>query len=618
MIRSVLRTLILCGFLCAALGAQSRLFYHIDTRPSRETPGAIHVRIEAEGCPVGDVTFMIPAWKPGHYQIEEWQRRIRNVAARDGEGNVLKIAHADGERSWTVKDKQGEFVAIEYDTTTTHATKNWLSIEGPETLMFARGATNVPCPLKVEVPEKWTIECALVRETAEIPVFNADDYDDLVDAPLEIGELTTDTFEVAGKPHILVYNQPPLFDRKAMVEMTRTIVEYQASIMGGLPYARYYFMWHLHDAVPGTFMGGLEHRASTTLYLPQRYFKNDLIEQTASLVAHEYFHLWNVKRIRPWQLGPFDYTSKVPVRSLWLLEGVTDYYADETCRRTGLWSESRWLRQTLGEIQALYGNASYGDESAEASSLAAFDRPGGDGGIDYYNLGKLLGLLLDIEIRAATNNEKCLDDLMRVLFQRFGAPRPGYHDPDIATAIVDVSGVDMRSFLKDYVEGARDLPFEQTLAKAGMIFKRTEAIARAGSEHVGRLYPAIEVRNAGTPGEPRWIVSGDPGKNDLGLATGDEVVAFDGEVPRAPTASRTFVGRNVLAASRRKNDLSAKVVMSVRTNGVERQVSIAVPTRRRFTATTLEYATDVKDPLTRAIMDGRREVKKKSEPVPPK
>lgn len=584
--------LIVLAILCAVASAQRReLIYTLDARPAVEDRGVVHVSIRYEGVPDDPVAFSIPAWKPGHYEIEEWQSRISRVVAESGGGRQLAVNY-DGDRTWVVDSDRDEIVVIEYDVACPDAKSSWLACEGPETFMYVRNATaNVPCTLKVELPAKWKVECALAREKGDPPIFRAIDYDELVDSPLEIGELTTDSFEVDGRTYVLVYNVEPRFDRNAMVEMTRSIVSHQTKMMGIVPYERYYFMWHLHDVGPTSFTGGLEHRASTTLYLPQSYFQRAVVDQTAALVAHEFFHLWNVKRILAATLGPFDYSTKVPVRSLWLLEGVTDYYADMTCVRTDIWNESRWLRQMRGEIQSLYSNPSYLAESVEEASLAAFDRGYGEAGLDYYNAGKLIGLCLDLEIRSATDNKKSLDDVMRLLYERFALPKPGYKDSDIRSVVSEVAGRDMRDWFRDYVEGQKDLPFAVLLPKLGIEFTRTENRVRVSSSTIGALYPTVTVEETGDGDKKEWVVVSVGSRAGVDLSPGDVIESFDGRAPLAPGGNRTFIGRN-MASSLRKNSTSTEVTMRVRGKEASRSVKLPVPERIEYRIETMDWRKD--------------------------
>lgn len=584
--------LIVLALFCASASAQRReLLYTLDARPALDDRGLLHVTIRYEGVPDGPVAFSIPAWKPGHYEIEEWQSRIANVVAESAGGRQLPVTY-DGDRTWLVESDRDEIIVFEYDVTTPDARSSWLACEGPETFLYVRNATsNVPCTLKVELPGKWKVECALAREKGDPPVFRAIDYDELVDSPIEIGELTTDSFEWDGRTYHLVYNVEPRFDRTVMIDMTRSIVAYQTKMMGVVPFERYYFMWHLHDVGPNSFTGGLEHRASTTLSLPQSYFQRSVVDETASLVAHEFFHLWNVKRIRAATLGPFDYSTKVPVRSLWLLEGVTDYYADMTCVRTGIWSESRWLRQMRGEIQSLYSNPSYLLESVEEASLAAFDRGYGGAGLDYYNVGKLIGLCLDLEIRAATDNKRSLDDVMRLLYERYALPKPGYRDPDIRTVVSEIAGRDMSGWFKDFVEGNKDLPFATALQRIGVDFTRTETRVRVSSSTIGALHPTVTVEETGEGDRKSWVVVSVGSRAGLDLSPGDVIEAFDGRTPLPPSGTRTFIGRNMTSALR-KNSTSNGVAMRVRTGEATRVIRLAVPERIEYRIETMDWRKD--------------------------
>lgn len=590
----------------AARTDRTTLNYRIDARPAATTKGAIHVTVEAlnlnEG--VDKIVFAIPAWKPGAYRLENWQRRIKNVRARDEVGGKLAVDYdpAD-ERKWIVSGDHGGTVVFEYDSEASDALENWLSCEGPETLVYLDGATNgVPCSLSVDVPDGWSVVTPLEQEEGA-DRFNAPDYDTLADCPIEIGRLLVDRdpkdLTIDGREYVICYNAEPRFDQRRMRDMTARIVRYLTGVMGSAPYRRYYFIWHLHEGQD--FTGGLEHLYGTVLYVPQFAMVRG-VDEMASLVAHEFFHLWNVKRIRPKPLGPFDYADKVAVRSLWFSEGVTDYYADVCCVRAGFWSERRYVAELRTQIQGLLDNPGYRAESAEDASFAAFDRRFMAGGIDYYEMGKLLGLLLDIEIRAATGNKKSLDHMMRTLYERFAPPKPGFKDQDLVDVASETAGRDMRPFFRDYVAGKKELPFETVLAKAGLVFRKTDEKRRETTETLSRLHRDLIVEPIEIEGESAWRVAAPEKHGELDLAKGDLIVAVDGQEPVAATAGRSFIGRNIAAAVRRPRFAAAAVVFRVRRDGTEFDLPVRIPER---TVSRIELSVDQSpsDPIATAIRD---------------
>jgi predicted metalloprotease with PDZ domain len=607
---------ILLAFGLAPAGAQTSFAYRLDLRPSVRDRGRVRVAVTAKGVPEGPVSFCIPAWKPGAYRLENWQRRVANLTATGPSGAALTVDYKP-DRTWVVSgDHQGQ-VHVEYDMLASDYRASWVCCEGPETFLYVRNpntgtAVAAPCTLAVDAPIGWKVVCALHQDAAPewTTTFTAPDYDTLADCPVEAGELVIDSWKMPDETkasgfvaYTLVYNMEPRFDGKAMRDMCRKIVECATKLMRVVPYDRYYFMWHLHDQQ--AFTGGLEHLYCTTLYLPQFALARS-VEDHASLVAHEFFHLWNVKRIRPLQLGPFDYSAKVPVSSLWLMEGVTDYYAEVICVRSGIWSENRVLREIKSQLQSLHDDVGYHVESVEESSRAAFDRKWMEGGIDYYNMGKIIGLLLDIEIRTSTKNAKSLDDVMRLLYERFAPPKLGFKDADVRVAVSEIAGRDMREWLQLYVEGKRDLPFAESFARAGLLFSRTETRVRESSQDMAHRNPEVIVENKGDDLAPSWSVlataENTTGDETLPLKVGDVIEAIGGKTPRAATNTRTFIGRNLALAMRGLPSDVASVLMTVKRGTDTIEVPLRVPMRSRYKVD-LRPNPDETDPLRGAIRD---------------
>jgi predicted metalloprotease with PDZ domain len=243
-------------------------------------------------------------------------------------------------------------------------------------------------------------------------------------------------------------------------------------MFGGAPFDRYVFLYHFRGGFGG---GGLEHLNSTNIDLAYSIVRND-ITAAASITSHEYFHLWNVKRIRPFELGPFDYTQIVRSKALWQCEGVTSYYGDRTLPRCGLWTEERYFQHLATEIETLQNNPDRKVTSAEKASQSTWDRKDFPR-VDYYNKGELLGLLMDLKIRTMSEGKKSYDDVMRHLHETYvvkpskegkGPIGVGFPEDGILKAINDVTGSDWTDFYKKYIEGLEELPYQEILPAAGL------------------------------------------------------------------------------------------------------------------------------------------------------
>jgi predicted metalloprotease with PDZ domain len=306
--------------------------------------------------------------------------------------------------------------------------------------------------------------------------YQAQNYDVLIDSPVEVGRHRTYQFAVDDKVHTIALwgegNEDPL----RLVEDVKTIVETARDLFGELPYEHYTFIFHLSDH--GT--GGLEHLNSTTCGMERFSFRPDKsYRRVLSLIAHEFFHLWNVKRIHPQVLGPFDYDREVHTHLLWAMEGITDYYAGILLRRSGLYRMEDYLARLAERIEAYERQPGRFVQSLAQSSFEAwtkFYRPGPDKPnrqISYYLKGELVGLLLDLEIRRQTDNQKSLDDVLRLLYQRYGKAQLGFPEAVYQETVEEVTQQSFAEFFEQYVNSVADLPLDAMLQTAGLVVRRT-------------------------------------------------------------------------------------------------------------------------------------------------
>jgi predicted metalloprotease with PDZ domain len=269
-------------------------------------------------------------------------------------------------------------------------------------------------------------------------------------------------FTVEGKPHRAVFfrNVPTEAEAEASVPTLKHIVQAGSKIMGGLPYDRYSFLFDM-----GGRGGGLEHLNSSRLAM-----RGAPSERAAGFIAHEFFHLWNVKRIRPRVLGPFDYITPPKTRNLWFAEGVTEYFAEIATRRAGLTSERDFLDHWRGATQWFQQVPARRRVSADESSLRVWEanNSSGYGGLNYYQKGELIGLCLDLKIRHVTENRRSLDDVMRELFKRTNPPKPGYGEDEIREVVNLVAGQDISAFYDLLARSTEEMPFAECFSYAGL------------------------------------------------------------------------------------------------------------------------------------------------------
>lgn len=427
----------------------------------------------------GEVTVQMPAWN-ALYQIRDFSAHVRQVEAFVGseKAPIEKLdkltwrAHGAGTitiRYDTYWDEAGPFAA---QLNSDHAFINPAMI-----LMYVpeRRSEEVEIGMH-DVPPEWQAEGASLHTIESTGrgrgfIFAAESYDGIVDAPIEAARF--EEFELAGmKPPVSVVVHGDKWKKKELEDTLRRICAYELKLMNGAPYEHYTFIFHVGKAAAGA-GGGMEHANSTAIYVRSE-------EDLPNVAAHEFFHLWNVKRIRPATLEPVDYTKEQYTRALWFAEGVTSTYAAYTLVRTQLWSKDQFYVDLGRELTGLESRPANRWQSAEQSSLDAwlekysiYNRP--QNSVSYYAKGQVLGFLLDILIRDRTNNEKSLDDVLRSMNTEFAKQKRPYGDSvDVRLTAEKVASGSFEEFFTKYVANAEPLPCQSVLPLAGLELRATE------------------------------------------------------------------------------------------------------------------------------------------------
>jgi predicted metalloprotease with PDZ domain len=463
---------------------------------------AYHVALRIANAP-GTLRLAIPAWAPGAYRLMGSGANIADLAATDTTGRSLPVTRADS-LTWSVEAGAASVVVVTY-TTAIRRAEEWARpnnrwflrghsglIDGPRTFLYLDGWTLGPSLVTLRLPAGWEIGTGLVPTTDPM-VYWAPSYDVLIDSPTLVGRFTTWRFTAAGVPHRVVVDvedRPVTFDSVAFVDMLRRIAEAGIAVFGSAPYKDYTFIF----AGAG---GGLEHLNSTTIGIN--------LERTAAdptahegVAAHEFFHAWNVKRIRPVELGPFDYSRPVRTLSLWISEGITDYYTDVLLVRAGLDTPADFVTTMERALASHRSNPARLTISPERSSWTTWDGASANGGqsLSYYLQGEVLGFALDLTIRDSTDGRASLDDVMRTLFDRYAGAR-GFAASDVLNVANAVCGCDLQDFWRRYVSGTAEVPWNNLLRAAGW---RVEFTAAPRAEARGPRSPTLRARITDLPG----------------------------------------------------------------------------------------------------------------------
>ena len=484
------------------------------------------------------VPLTMAVWTPGSYLIREYERHVEEVTAEGPVGRPLPVEKT-AKNVWSIATGGAPEVTVRYRVYGREMSvrTNWIEsqfamLNGAPTFLTLGDASPRPHEIAIELPASWK------RSMTGLPAipgtahsYRAADFDTLVDSPIVLGNPDVHEFTVAGKRHYLV-NAPasPTFDGARAAKDLERLVQQHLEMWGSLPYDKYLFLNMLVEAG-----GGLEHRNSTLL-MTNRWTTRTRKAYLSwlELCSHEYFHVWNVKRLRPVELGPFDYQDEVYTRSLWVAEGITDYYAELLVRRAGLSSRAEYLEALSNHIEALQTTPGRLVTSAEMASFDAWirqyrpDENSPNVTISYYTKGAVIAFLLDAQIRRATAGAKSLDDVMRAAYARYSGPR-GYTPDEFRAVAEQVSGLDLRSFWQTAVEGTTELDYAVALDVFGLRFRDPGPGTPDGGTREadrGRAWLGVTTRNDGGRLVVTQVRRGTPAF-EAGVNVDDEILAID-------------------------------------------------------------------------------------------
>ena len=461
------------------------------------------VKIEAEmaeGSSAEYLDFQMPRWSPGRYSVFDFAKNVQEVSAissnRRGFGNhpvaIAPVIRID-DQTWRIMTLGNRILEVTYKVfgddlsgTFSQLDARHATFNGGSVFMYIVGHKQDPVKLSIAPPKGWRIING-ASESAGQREWSFANYDLLIDTPTEISpDWTMDEFKVDGKTYRVVVHS--LGDeggrRAALVRDLEKIVRAETSMWGAPEFETYTFL--LHFAADDHSGDGMEHLVSTNIIEPGALGEANTYEDALEAVAHEFFHVWNVKRLRPLELGPWDFTRPVATRGLWVAEGFTEYYGELMLRRAGLWTDERLLKRLGDVISGVENSPGSRLMSAEESSLVA---PFLDGAqhvqrtnfastsVNYYFKGEVLALTLDLLIRGKTQGRASLDDVMRRMYEEFYLKSPkatyylrgrGFTGEDLERVTSDVAGVNMSDFFKRYVRGVKVPPYDEALASVGL------------------------------------------------------------------------------------------------------------------------------------------------------
>jgi predicted metalloprotease with PDZ domain len=514
--------------LLLAGGAKAGITYNVSLAHPEEH--LFHVQMEIPDVQ-HEVTLQMAAWN-ALYQVRDFSSHVQQVQAF-ANGQPARIEKLD-KLTWQVHGTGA--ITVKYDTfwddvgpfnsqlNAEHAFVN------PAMILFYvpdRRAEAVSVFLK-EVPANWGIASAttwLITQAGGIRLISlqAPGFDALADGPIELSAFEQFTIhDVAPPVRVVIHGDN--YKKSDVENALRKIVLYEIKMMEGAPYSQYVFIFHIGKAAAGG-GGGMEHANCTAIFVPSGDF-------VGNVSAHEFFHLWNVKRIRPITLEPVDYTREMYTRALWFAEGVTNTYGAYAMIRSGLWNREEFYQDLSAQVTELETRPAERWQSAEQSSLdtwldkyALYNQP--QRSVSYYTKGQILGVLLDIVMREQTDNQRSLDDLLRAMNQDFAKAGRFYRDSlDVRLTAEKIAGASLEDFFAKYVSDAQPLPYADLFAKAGLALQKRD---------ISRTTLGFSLQRE--PNGPWTVASVEPGGNaeKAGLQSGDEIVRWNnGDVPRRP------------------------------------------------------------------------------------
>ena len=513
--------LLACLMLAPFLSAQS---IHYTVSLANPAKHLVHVKLD---IPAGDATreLQLPTWN-ATYQIRDFSQYVNWVRARDSANNPLPLIKLTTSR-WRI-EQASQGATIDYEIFADNSPPFGAQLNDhhaffnlAELLMYPVDQRSTPIRIGfTDLPAGWKVATALLESAGE---FSAENYDRLVDSPFEIGSFRESDFDEGGGHYRVIIDADPAdYDLQKIVDTDRAVAKAETSWMNDRPFDTYVFIYHLPRGSAG---GGMEHAYSTAIGFSASRLGEDY-PRFVGVTAHEFFHLWNVKRIRPQSLEPIDYANGNLTRALWFSEGVTTTGANYAMLHGGVLSAQAFLKNLADEITELQGEPAHLTQSAEESSLETwldkydyYREP--QRSISYYNKGFLLGVLLDLQIREDSHGAASLRDLFQWMNQNYPQKGRFFADSEgVREAAERFSHSDLRPFFQKYVSGTDEIPWDDFFRTVGLHLVRT--VRQAGD-------PGFSVSRSRREAVTVLEVAPGGGAEKASLVVGDVVLQANGK-----------------------------------------------------------------------------------------
>jgi len=552
--------------MCLAQSPAATLAFTVSLEPA--SARLFHVTLRCDGLQGEIQDFKMPVWTPGYYRVMDYAKYVTNFRAHDGAGNTLPWEPV-AKNTWRVATGRAPVVTVEYDVagTTVFPAANSFSesrahITPPGLFLHVAGMLQHPATITFKLPADWTrVSTGLDPVAGRQNTFSSPDFDTLYDSPMLIGNQEVMSFDVQRITHrVVIENVPAGVDRPKMSADLRRLVETSVRLIGDIPYKHYTFL------MMGTGNGGIEHSNSASIHFNgNSLLSTEGYQRWLSYVAHEYFHHYNVKRIRPLALGPFDYDRENMTTMLWVSEGLSVYYQDIVMVRAGLTTRDQYLEKIQGTIARVENATGHRYQSATEASLAAWGGSGIGGdrntSVSYYDKGPALGVLLDLKIRHDSNNQRSLDDVMRVLYRRYYQEKKrGFTDAEFRLECETAAGGSLAEVF-DYASTTRDIDYPKYFAYAGL---EIDVAAKDGKG----AYLGISTRSQSGKLFVEAVSAGSPAAT-AGIAEQDEIIELDGAKATLKVLSDLLLAKKPgdrLKVKTSRNNVAREVEVELGTN----------------------------------------------------
>jgi predicted metalloprotease with PDZ domain len=520
--------LLLLFWLPFALQA-SKLTYHLSMPQPNSHYFAVKIDVQENTAAVQE--FKLPVWTPGSYLVREFSKNLNQVRAIDAQGKELTVkkkaknaweVRCNGATSYTVFY---EVYAFELSVRTPFLDNTHGFVAGAGVFMYTEETRYQNGILHIHPHATFKkISTALViadfKSEPSDQTFLFDDYDQLVDSPIEIGNQQEFSFMAAGVRHrVAMYGEANYNIAELQRDMAK-VVESATAVFGSNPNQDYLFI--VHNVKDG--QGGLEHKNSCVLSVSRWTYTGSNYLGFINLVAHEYFHLWNVKRIRPIELGPFNYDQECYTSLLWVMEGITSYYDELLLLRAGFYTKADFLNKLQSQINYVEGSPG---SRVQPVAHASFDawikayRPNENSSnttMTYYSRGAVIGAVLDAYLIQRSKGKQSLDGFMQLLYQKYALDlKRGFSELEFEQELTNYCGEDMHAFFTQYVNGTAIIPYQKYFEPMGLkVTDQTSVLTNFGA--------ALEPGNVL---KVRTVRSGSAAE-DAGISVGDEIIGCDG------------------------------------------------------------------------------------------